>query len=511
MKKWARIGCSGLAVVAVAAGIGIAAMRMPPEAVTPFPVPEVQAPAGAPNILLLTVDDMNWDSSGVYGSTLAGITPNIDRLASEGALFEQAFVTSPICQPSRSAWMTGRFPPSSGAVGFLPINAGVPTLPETMRNAGWRIGILAKNTHTPPLDARAWDYWIEPRELGVGRDPEAFYRHTRQFIADSRKTGRPFFLNVNIQDPHRPFPGGKRAWWGNILDFLAPQGDFPPTPKPFISPADVPVPGYLPDLPEVREELAQYYTAVHRADRSVGRVMDALRESGLDGNTIVVFASDNGMAFPFAKQTLYDAGLRTQMIVRWPGNVAKGQRIADFAPTGVDVMPTLLEAAGLKSPSGMNGRSFLGRLTGGQAVPGHGVAVIGYVDRVDIALPVVPRQVLAYPSRSITTGRHIYIWNGWSDGTTEFLSEAQTGLTYPAMRNAARGDKKIAGRVDFYLKRTTEELYDRIDDPNALQNLVHKAGSQDVLKDARSKMLAHLVATNDPQLPVYREYLSRMK
>lgn len=513
MRKAKQIGCSTLAIIAVAGTIGVIAARIPPTPPTPSPAPAVEAPRGAPNILFVTVDDMNWDSTGAYGNPLKGITPNIDALAASGARFEHAFVTSPICQPSRSAWMTGRYPPSSGAVGFLPINPGVATLPETLRNAGWRIGILAKNTHTPPLEPEAWDYWIPPRDLGVGRDPEAFYRHTRQFIEDSQRAGRPFFLNANIQDPHRPFPEGQRAWWGNLLDFLAPQGEMPPAPPRFVKPAAVPVPGYLPDLPEVREELSQYYTAVHRADRSVGRILQALRETGAEHNTIVIFASDNGMAFPFAKQTLYDAGLRTNLIVRWPGKV-QGAVVHSVVPAGVDIMPTLLEAAKLPAPKGIEGQSFLNAIakvpkSSGEQ-PRGSTMVVGYVDRVDIKLPLIPRTELAYPSRSLTTPGTIYIWNGWA-GAREFLSESQTGLTYPAMTKAADRDAKVAARVKLYLNRVPEELFDRRTDPDSLRNLVNDPGSATRLAAARRALLAHLERTRDPQLAAYRAYLASIQ
>lgn len=507
MSKARRRGCTfSLLAVSAVAVIGIAIARRPAPPPIPSPAPAVTAAPGSPNILLLTVDDMNWDSSGVYGNPIPGITPNIDRLAAEGVLFQQAFVTSPICQPSRSAWMTGRYPHASGAIGFLPINPGVPTLPETLRGAGWRIGILAKNTHTPPLEPTAWDYWITPRDLGVGRDPEAFYRHTRRFIEDSKKAGKPFFLNANIQDPHRPFPGGKRAWWGNILNFLDPQGDLPPDPPQFVKPQNVHVPGYLPDLPEVREELSQYYTAVHRADQSVGRIMQALRETGADRNTLIVFASDNGMAFPFAKQTLYDAGLRSQLIVRWPGHAKAGHVVSDMA-TGTDVMPTILHAAGIQAPAGMNGKSFLTALSGSTPASQGAREIVGYVDRVDIALPVVPRKVLAYPSRSITTGDTIYIWNQWSGEDKDFISESQTGLTYPAMKRSAEANRAAADRLRLYLRRPAEELYDRRADPNALNNRVRDQAMQSRLKTLRYALLAQMIQSRDPQLPAYQAYL----
>ena len=162
-----------------------------------------------PNIVFITVDDMNCDSVGVYGCPLEGITPAIDSLAETGMRFEHAHVTIAICQPTRAVWMTGRYPHRSGALGFDPIDAGVPTLVETLREAGYYTGILGKTTHVVPTRAHAWNESTKMQDLGFGRDPTKYGQRTAEIIQHATQAKRPFFIMANAHDPHRPFDGSK--------------------------------------------------------------------------------------------------------------------------------------------------------------------------------------------------------------------------------------------------------------------------------------------------------------
>ncbi|MCH2584763.1 MAG: sulfatase-like hydrolase/transferase, partial [Planctomycetes bacterium] len=146
------------------------------------------------NFLLITVDDMNWDSLGVNGCKVAGVSPNIDRLASQGLLFNHAHVTIAVCMPTRAVWMTGRYPHRSGALGFQKINPGVPTLLEALKKAGYHTGILAKVPHVVPSRGENWDLVVQARELGVGRDPALYAEHSGKFFGAARAAGKPFFL-----------------------------------------------------------------------------------------------------------------------------------------------------------------------------------------------------------------------------------------------------------------------------------------------------------------------------
>jgi len=173
-------------------------------------LPRIDARETSTNFLLITVDDMSSDSVGVFGNPIPGITPNIDRLASEGLRFEHGHVTVAICQPCRAVWMTGRYPHNSGAFGFDEIRAGVPTLPEALQKAGYRTGLMAKHGHVVPSRAAAFDEIVPARDLRNGRSPELFGKRAAQFFAAAKKEGKPFFLMANSQDPHRPFIGSKQ-------------------------------------------------------------------------------------------------------------------------------------------------------------------------------------------------------------------------------------------------------------------------------------------------------------
>ncbi|MFT4547381.1 MAG: N-sulfoglucosamine sulfohydrolase, partial [Verrucomicrobiales bacterium] len=279
------------------------------------------------NFLLITVDDMSSDSVGVFGNPIPGITPNIDRLASEGLRFEHGHVTVAICQPCRAVWMTGRYPHNSGAFGFDRIRAGVPTLPEALQNAGYRTGLMAKHGHVVPSRAAAFDEIVPARELRNGRSPELFGKRAAQFFAAAKKEGKPFFLMANSQDPHRPFIGSKQEMAAKKRDKRNQShqygGGFPDD-QVIYDPAEVPLPGFLPDLPDIRRELAEYYSSVHRADAITGAVLKALDEAGLRENTLVMFLSDHGMPLPFAKTNCWHHSTHTPWIVRWPGKVEAG-------------------------------------------------------------------------------------------------------------------------------------------------------------------------------------------
>ncbi|HEY8505822.1 MAG TPA: sulfatase-like hydrolase/transferase, partial [Gemmataceae bacterium] len=216
-----------------------------------------------PNILLITADDLNCDSVGAFGGKVPGATPNIDRLASEGMRFARAHVTVAVCQPCRNALMTGRYPHRCGGEGFFHLRVpGVPILPDLLRKAGYTVGILSKVPHSTPYANFKWDMVHD--NAGLQRNPDAYAKYTREFLASAKKQGKPFFLMANANDPHRPFlPTGKGE------PKRAKQAQ-PAAASRLFEPSEVVVPGFLPDLPPVREEVAAYFGCVRRCDDTVG-------------------------------------------------------------------------------------------------------------------------------------------------------------------------------------------------------------------------------------------------
>ncbi len=450
------------------------------------------------NFLLITVDDMSCDSVGVFGCPIPGITPNIDRLASEGMRFEHGHVTVAICMPCRASWMTGRYPHRSGALGFDRIKPGVPTLVEALEAAGYRTGLMAKHGHVVPSRAAAFDEIVPARELRNGRSPEKFGARAAAFFAAAEAEGKPFFLMANSQDPHRPFIGSAQeaaAKQRDRNDRSHQYGGGFPDDEVIYDPAEVPVPGFLPDLPDIRTELAQYYSSVHRADAIVGAVLKALDDAGLRDETLVMFVSDHGMPLPYAKTNCWHHSTRTPWIVRWPGKVEPGGHDTEHLVGGIDLAPTVLDALGLAELGGADGRSFLPVLGGGRQ--GGRDVLFTHINTI-----ASKRQ---YTMRAAVTRSHRYIWNGWHDGETGFRNESLSGLSWKAMNAAAEaGDTDAAARVEFYSKRVPEELYQIDADPDCRNNLITDPGSAPTLAELRAALREHLESTGDPEAGRFR-------
>lgn len=441
---------------------------------------------GPPNVLLITVDDMNWDTVGVYGRGLPGCTPGIDALAARGVRFDHAHVTAAVCQPSRQSMMTGRYPHNMGAPGFDPIDPATPTLQEQLRAAGYLNGILGKVAHLAPEAKFCWDMVRRVGDLGAGRSPRCYGEAARAFLAAARRSGRPFFLMANSHDPHRPFSGSRDE--GEEMRRAAER------PSRVYRADEITVPGFLPDLPDVRTEVAQYASSSRRADDTVGAVLAALAEAGFEEDSLVMFLSDNGMAFPFAKTNCYLHSTKTPWIIRWPGRIPAGTVDREHFVCGADFAPTILDAARLPPLPGMDGRSFLPVLRGERQAQRESVFTVFNV--------TAARR--AYPMRCVQDRRWGYIFNAWSDGRTAFVNESQTGLTMAAMRRAAQGDEGVASRVRHFLYRVPEELYDFERDPDALRNLVGDCECGYELRRMRRLLAAEMGRTRDPLLGAFR-------
>ncbi len=446
-----------------------------------------------PNILIVTADDLNYNSVGAFGCELPGITPNIDRLAEEGMRFTHAHVNTAVCQPCRQSWMTGRFPHNNGAEGFEPIDRDIPTLPEQLKQRGYINGILGKEIHHQPVERFFWDFIPYKTEgdavwrNGHSRDPELFHRYSAKFFQMAKEQNQPFFLLANSHDPHRPFVGSDieaKTWPENR----------PPVSKQF-SPNDVDVLGYLPDIPQVRKEVAQYYGNVHRCDENIGAVLKALDESGLEDNTLVVFLSDHGAAFPFAKAQCYLNSTKTPLIVKWPGKIEAGSMNSTHFVTGIDLMPTMMEIAGAAPMPELDGRSFL-PLLAGKSQADREYAYATYY------------QIFArirYPMRSVQNEKFGYIYNFWSDHQLGMTGDSTGGITWRAMIEAAEYDPDIAARVELYKYRVPEEFYNWQEDPDGLNNLAEDPAYADELEKFRSKMLEMMQRYDDPAYEPYRD------
>lgn len=439
------------------------------------------------NVLLITADDMDGESPSSFGGP-AGITPNLDLLAAEGIRFTRAHVVAAVCQPSRSAILTGLLPHRNGAEGFEPINDGVTVLTDLLKVAGYELGILGKVSHLAPVERFHWKFKRSMQELGMGRDPRRYQQSAAQFFAQAGE--RPWFLMVNAHDPHRPFHGSEQE----RQKFSDVERAQIPKPSATYEPGDAELPGFLPDVPGVQEEFSQYLASVRRCDDVVGAILGALQATGQAEQTIVVFLSDNGMAFPFAKANCYLRSTLTPLIVRWPGHVVAGTVDNQALVSSLDFFPTFCDALGLPTPTDLDGLSLVALLEGENQAHRNTMFTVFHETS----------SHARFEMRCAQDRRWGYIWNQWSGGDRRYHAENMEGLSWAAMLEAAKSSPALAKRTRFYLERSTEELYDLKSDPYGLNNLSADPAHAGVLADFRQRVLDWMVEHGDPQLKAFR-------
>jgi N-sulfoglucosamine sulfohydrolase len=429
-------------------------------------------------VVLLVADDLGLDL-GCYGNAKIR-TPNLDALAVRGTRFTNAFATVSSCSPSRAVMLTGLFTQTNGQYGLAHAVHNVHTfrnvrsLPARLKQAGWRTGVIGK-LHVLPPEVYPFDEVVEGRELGGNRDVAAMAERVGQFAG---RDERPFFLLVGFSDTHRAGEGFSNAGKLNVASER-------------YGPADVLVPPFLPDQPDVRKDLADYYQSATRLDRGVGLVLDALKKAGAADDTLVIFLSDNGIPFPGAKTTLYDAGVRLPLILSSPRQTKRGHS-NDSMASWVDVTPTVLDWAGLKADK-LPGRSLLGELDQEHSTTGPDAVFGSHVQH---------EVTMYYPMRSVRTRRHKYILN------------LASGLEFPTAQDLYRSptwqgilrrhDKSLGGRaLDAYLRRPREELFDLQKDPNEFTNVAADPAYASVLAELRGRLKEWQEKTQDPWLVKY--------
>jgi N-sulfoglucosamine sulfohydrolase len=441
--------------------------------------------AERPNVLLLTMDDLSCDSVGAFGCRLKDTTPNIDRLAGESLRFAHAHVQVGNCMPSRNVMFSGRYPHTNRVEGFYQVrNPGYPVLADLLKEAGYFTGIRGKVPHSTPYSPYpAWDLVLDTLPGGQpaqAKNVESYYLSTQHGLAEAKKAGKPFYLNINVSDPHKPF-------------FNERPGD-PNKPSRIFTAEEIPVPAFLPDDPAIRDELALYYSSVRRGDDCLGQVLRALDESGQAENTLVMFLSDHGMPLPFAKTQLYYHSTRTPWIVRWPGVTKAGAVDEQHMISSIDLLPTLLDVLALTPPTGLQGRSFAPLLKG-QSQEGRDYVVTEYNENAG---------GFRHPMRAIVTREYGYIFSPWSNGQRVMATATKGTVAYRRMRVLAASDEQVAARLALFERRVPEELYRYASDPDALTNLIDNPEHRAERDRLTGLLEAWMVQTSDPMLEVFR-------
>ena len=417
-----------------------------------------QSGVDRPNILLVLSDDHTAEFLGCYGNPTIH-TPNLDRFAADGMRFTRFFCSAPQCVPSRAALLTARSPVAVRMGRFTsPLPPDVVTLPELLRSeAGYFTGICRRQFHldgVPGPNSRAvyerfklqtFDRRVDYLDRASPR--EMTERRVNEFF-DRRPSARPFFLWVNFDDPHHP--------WDNL-----PNG---------VDPKKLRVPMFLPDLPGVREDLRRYYDEIQRMDGEFQLVLDTVRKrAGLD-NTLIVFAGDNGFAFPHGKGTLYDPGLNVPFLVSWRGKIKPGS-VCDDLISGEDYTATMLAAAGVQATKEMSGASFLNRLLGRPHQPRRHV----FAQRLTHGSRPFQEGTTTHTfdlSRMARSARYKLIYN-----CTPQQKYSPTDSYFEASWREM-SDENAWGRLDprfsrayFPHARPVFELYDLEKDPAEMENL----------------------------------------
>ncbi len=413
------------------------------------------------NVVWIIADDLSPDLS-CYGSTEVS-TPNINRLATEGARFTNAYVTCPVCSPSRSALITGMHQTSIGAHHHRSHRGDGYQLPEPVRMI------------TDYLREAGY-YTVNDHQSGLGgRNKTDFnFQHGAPFDGTNwrdRDAGQPFYAQVNIFEPHRGRPP-------EVWEFT--NGIEEPT-----DPDSVTAPRYYPDDEVSRRDWAGYLDAVRMLDEKVGRVLDRIDEDGLTDRTVVIFFGDHGRPMPRCKQFLYDGGIRVPLIIRWPGELEPGS-IRDELVSSIDLSATSLAIAGIDPPPHMEGRVLLGQ---GESTDRE--YVFSARDRCDETVDRI---------RAVRGKRYKYIRNYHPQRPYMQLNRYKE-ISYPIWRQMQRLETngEITAQDYPFLARTRpeEELYDTLEDPDELRNLAASEEHQQILTRMASALDLWILHTGD--------------
>ncbi|AKJ64206.1 sulfatase [Kiritimatiella glycovorans] len=401
--------------------------------------------ASRPNVVIITTDDMGAHV-GAYGDPQAR-TPCLDAMAREGMLFRKAFAPQSSCSPCRSAILTGLYPHQSGQIGLsqfgYTMDPGLPTIFTELKAAGYRTGWFGK-VHVEPGDEMAASWDVHPFGAPFTSKVEKMGGWAEGFM---RECGdQPFLLYYNLVDPHAPYRD-------QIEGVPAePRGPDEFTPWPYIG---------IEGCARPDQQVASYYNCVERADRGVGYLMEALKATGHDEDTLVIFVSDGGPGFPRAKTHNYRAGTQMPFIVRWPGRVSPGVQ-RDELVSAIDIAPTVYEVSGLRAPRTLPGRSL------GPIFRGGNPRWRKYVFTEHTAH--CPHQY--FPRRAVCDGRFLLIWNllGGERENPYPQGDRTTKIIMDLILEKQPGSD-LAEAVRRTVNPPAFEMFDLAEDPGELYNV----------------------------------------
>lgn len=444
--------------------------------------PRWGASADRPNVVVILTDNMGRDA-GCYGNT-AIETPNIDALAGDGVKFENAFCTTSSCSPSRAVILSGLYAHANGMYGLshayhhFSCFEDLSTLPAVLGSAGYRTGINGKLHVSPP---RTFPFDVKISESGA-RNTVEMAEESRDFIAADSEV--PFFLHFCPWDPHRGRPFD--AWpdpnpFGN-----KPEG-YEGVDQITYAPEEVRVPSYLPDTPGTRAELAQYYQSISRMDQGVGRLVSILKEEGHYDDTLIIFLSDNGPAFPGGLATLYEPGMHLPLIIKPPQPENPG--MTNHAMVNwPSLTPTILDFAGESLEEAAFQEDSIKPILEEEHPAGW--------EEVYAAHNL--HEITMYTPMRVLRGRRFkLIWNIAWEQEQPVPRDIWESTTWQYLRR--NGIETLGKRsMKSFLRRPEFELYDLQEDPDEVNNLAEQAEHAERLKEMKAKIKSFQEDTEDP-------------
>lgn len=427
------------------------------------------APAAVrPNLVFMIADDCTYLDMEVYGGQAK--TPTLNRLAKEGMQFSRCFQAAPMCSPTRHNIYTGIYPVKSGAwPNHTNVYPGTKSIAHYLQDAGYRVSLSGK-THISPKDSFPFEYSNDFKNNDPAKpDP---YPALKSLIEESTANKNPFCIFACSNEPHTPYT----------------KGD--PSAYP---PASLKLPPSWVDTPETRKFYSMYLAEITYYDAQCAALLELLEQQGVADNTLVMVVSEQGSAFPFAKWTCFELGLTSGMIVRWPGKVKPGSKSAALVEY-TDVAPTFLDAAGLQTPATMDGKSFLDVLTGKRKE--HKTYTYG----IHTTRGIINGSE-TFGIRSCGTKTHRYIRNLHPDikftnaVTREGGDKANFWMSWIAQ--AKTGDRHAKAMTDKYSHRPAEELYDVVNDPHCLNNLIDDPALTGLKRDLSNRLDAWMKQQGD--------------
>jgi len=431
-----------------------------------------------PNFLLLLSDNHYFEHLSCYGDPVVR-TPNIDKIASTGVRFAHAFCGAPSCTPARAALLSGReiWELGEGANLWSTLADSITTYVDVLERAGYFVG----------HDRKGWG----PGNYEAGgrsRNPAGYtFKDFATFLAEKRGN-QPWSFFLSSRNPHRPFEHGKGI-------------------KSGLDPSEVVVPTYLPDVPEVRSDICDYYHQIEAFDQEVSEAIALLQSNGGFDNTVIVICGDNGWMMPRGLANLYDFGTRVPLIISCPTRFKGGRVVSDLVSLN-DLAPTILELAEEKVPEAYSATSLLPMLLSEESGRTSYSRSFLCMGRERHAL--ARADGLGYPGRAIRTDKYLLIKNyapeRWPAGDPPLFGDIDLHMLQDKsptkeymMLHKDRDDVEPLYHAAFE-KRPEEELFDLVKDPFQMNNLANDVGFSEIKNQLLDQMNEYLLSTNDPRL-----------